>query len=142
MNVQSVKRMCRSGAWFAIVFAERCVLCYTCNKAYAGFQRVTSFLQEFARFGVQSLALFGSVARGEDQPESDVDILVEFEGRATFDRYMELVNRPCQRDATSEVCQASEAYPFQCKSSAGYDDRRYLLVSSSHPVAPYIHARH
>lgn len=46
--------------------------------------------QEFARFGVQSLALFGSVARGEDQPESDVDILVEFEGRATFDRYMEL----------------------------------------------------
>jgi len=46
--------------------------------------------QEFARFGVKSLALFGSVARDENRPESDVDILVEFEGRATFDRYMDL----------------------------------------------------
>lgn len=39
--------------------------------------------------GVKSLALFGSVARGEASPESDVDILVEFEGRATFDRFMD-----------------------------------------------------
>ncbi len=41
-------------------------------------------LQE--RFGVASLALFGSVARGEDDPESDVDVLVDFaEGsRATL----------------------------------------------------------
>ena len=46
--------------------------------------------QEFARFGVKSLALFGSVVRDESHPESDVDVLVEFEGRATFDRYMEL----------------------------------------------------
>ena len=42
------------------------------------------------KFGVKSLAVFGSVARGEAGPESDVDILVEFEGRATFDRYMGL----------------------------------------------------
>ena len=42
------------------------------------------------RFGVKSLAVFGSVARGEAGPESDVDILVEFEGRATFDRYIGL----------------------------------------------------
>lgn len=31
---------------------------------------------------VRALYLFGSVARGEDRPESDVDILVEFEPRA------------------------------------------------------------
>ncbi len=43
-----------------------------------------------ARFGVSSLAVFGSVVRGESRPESDVDILVEFEGQATFDRYMGL----------------------------------------------------
>ncbi len=42
------------------------------------------------RFGVKSLAVFGSVVRGEAGPDSDVDILVEFEGRATFDRYMGL----------------------------------------------------
>ncbi len=46
--------------------------------------------QKIAQFGARSLALFGSVVRDESQPGSDVDILVEFEGRATFDRYMEL----------------------------------------------------
>lgn len=34
---------------------------------------------EWAPFGVKSLALFGSVARDEAGPESDVDLLVEFE---------------------------------------------------------------
>lgn len=42
-------------------------------------------------FGVKSLALFGSVARDEAGPQSDVDILVEFVGRATFDRYANLL---------------------------------------------------
>lgn len=41
-------------------------------------------------FGVKSLAIFGSVARDEARPDSDVDILVEFEGLVTFDRYMDL----------------------------------------------------
>ncbi len=43
-----------------------------------------------ARFGVKSLAVFGSVARGEAAVGSDVDILVEFSGPATFDDYMDL----------------------------------------------------
>ncbi len=30
-------------------------------------------------YGVQRIALFGSVVRGEETPESDIDILVEFE---------------------------------------------------------------
>ena len=34
------------------------------------------------RFGVKSLAVFGSVARGEAKPESDVDIVVEFNPQA------------------------------------------------------------
>jgi predicted nucleotidyltransferase len=33
---------------------------------------------ELRRLGVKSLALFGSVARDEGQPQSDVDLLVEF----------------------------------------------------------------
>jgi predicted nucleotidyltransferase len=32
-----------------------------------------------ARHGARNLRVFGSVARGEDGPESDVDLLVEFE---------------------------------------------------------------
>jgi predicted nucleotidyltransferase len=34
--------------------------------------------QELTRFAVKSLAIFGSVARDEAWPDSDVDILVEF----------------------------------------------------------------
>lgn len=34
-----------------------------------------------AEFGIRSLALFGSVVRGEATPASDVDLLVEFDGR-------------------------------------------------------------
>jgi predicted nucleotidyltransferase len=38
---------------------------------------------------MKSLSLFGSVARGEERSGSDVDILVEFKGKATFDHYMD-----------------------------------------------------
>ena len=33
------------------------------------------------------MALFGSIARGTSRPDSDVDILVSFDGPATSDRY-------------------------------------------------------
>ncbi len=42
------------------------------------------------RYGVKRLALFGSVVRNEAGADSDIDVLVEFEGRATFDAYMDL----------------------------------------------------
>lgn len=41
-------------------------------------------------FGVKRLAIFGSVARGEEGPSSDLDVLVEFESSPTFDAYMDL----------------------------------------------------
>ena len=40
-----------------------------------------------SRFGVTKLALFGSTARNQASPKSDVDILVAFSGRATSIRY-------------------------------------------------------
>lgn len=42
---------------------------------------------EIAAFGLRRLALFGSVARDEAGPDSDVDVLVEFNGEPTFRRY-------------------------------------------------------
>lgn len=38
-------------------------------------------------FGVVRLALFGSTARDEARPGSDVDIVVSFDGPATSQRY-------------------------------------------------------
>lgn len=39
------------------------------------------------RFGVTRLALFGSTARGNARPDSDIDVLVDFDGPATSARY-------------------------------------------------------
>ncbi len=39
------------------------------------------------RFGVTRLALFGSAARGTARPDSDVDVLVDFDGPASSDAY-------------------------------------------------------
>ena len=41
--------------------------------------KLTAHREELRRFSVKSLAIFGSVARGEAKEGSDVDILVEFE---------------------------------------------------------------
>jgi predicted nucleotidyltransferase len=47
---------------------------------------------DFDRFGVRRLSLFGSVERGDDRPDSDVDVLVEFSDdarrRGYFRRFM------------------------------------------------------
>lgn len=38
------------------------------------------------RYGARSIRIFGSVARGEARPDSDIDFLVELEpGRSLFD---------------------------------------------------------
>jgi hypothetical protein len=41
-------------------------------------------------FGVRRIALFGSTARDEARDDSDLDILVDFEGHPTFLSYMGL----------------------------------------------------
>lgn len=43
-----------------------------------------------SRFGVRSLSLFGSVARDEARPDSDVDLLVEFLETPGLSEYMDL----------------------------------------------------
>ena len=40
-----------------------------------------------SQFGVVQLALFGSMARGTAKADSDVDVLVAFDGPATSARY-------------------------------------------------------
>jgi uncharacterized protein len=40
-----------------------------------------------SRYGVTDLALFGSTVRGTSRPDSDIDVLVSFDGPATSARY-------------------------------------------------------
>lgn len=49
-------------------------------------QRREEILRIAARYGARNVRVFGSAARGDDGPESDVDLLVEFdEDRSLFD---------------------------------------------------------
>ncbi len=46
--------------------------------------------EEIAAFGVKSLAIFGSVARNEAGPDSDVDVLVEFSIPVGYFKFFDL----------------------------------------------------
>jgi predicted nucleotidyltransferase len=53
-------------------------------------QTLAAHRDELTQMGVKTMAVFGSVARDEARLDSDVDILVEFQGPATFNGYMDL----------------------------------------------------
>lgn len=70
-----------------------------------------------ARYGVTHLALFGSTARDAAREDSDVDILVAFDGPATSDRYFgvqfyleDLLGRPV--DLVTSKALRPELRPF------------------------------
>ena len=46
--------------------------------------------QDLSRRGVRSLRLFGSTARDEASPESDVDLLVAFDAPPSYSDFMRL----------------------------------------------------
>jgi predicted nucleotidyltransferase len=56
-----------------------------CATTLAILNKLKPVLQQ--RFGVIELALFGSTVRDEATENSDVDILVSFDGVATSERY-------------------------------------------------------
>lgn len=69
------------------------------------------------RFGVVRLALFGSTARDEARPDSDVDIVVAFDGPATSQRYFGVQFSledalGCPVDLVTEKALRSELRPF------------------------------
>ena len=53
--------------------------------------RIQTHREEIRALGVEGLGLFGSFVRGEQGPESDVDLLVRFRPQEkTFDNFMGL----------------------------------------------------
>ena len=58
----------------------------TCEEILA---TIDAHADELRRLGARSLALFGSLARGEGSDSSDIDLLVELHPK-TFDAYMDV----------------------------------------------------
>lgn len=81
-----------------------------------------AFSEAKQRYGVKRLALFGSTARDEAKPDSDIDVLVEFEGKADSKRYFGLMffledkflkNNPhCSLDLVTDKALRTELRPF------------------------------
>ena len=70
-----------------------------------------------ARFGVTDIALFGSTVRGTARADSDIDVLVSFDGPATSERYFgvqffleDLLGRPV--DLVTDKALRPELRPF------------------------------
>lgn len=70
-----------------------------------------------ARYGVDRLALFGSTVRDTARVDSDIDILVSFDGPATSERYFgvqffleDLLGRPV--DLVTDRALRPELRPF------------------------------
>ncbi len=54
-------------------------------------KRLTDSFEEIRqRFSVKALSIFGSIARDQATDNSDVDVLVVFDGKANFDGFMDL----------------------------------------------------
>jgi hypothetical protein len=69
------------------------------------------------RYGVTRLALFGSTVRGEARPDSDVDIVVGFDGPATSARYFGVQfyledELGCAVDLVTEKALRAELRPY------------------------------
>ncbi|MEX1014180.1 MAG: nucleotidyltransferase family protein [Candidatus Paceibacterota bacterium] len=54
-------------------------------------QKLHQLKSEFKKFGVMEIGLFGSFVHNSQTPDSDIDILVEFDqDKKTFDNFMQL----------------------------------------------------
>lgn len=87
------------------------------NRAYAISLLTQSKPALSARYGVTRLALFGSTARDAARSDSDIDVLVAFDGPATSERYFgvqfyleDLLGSPV--DLVTEKALRPELRPF------------------------------
>jgi len=71
--------------------------------------------------GVKRIGLFGSTARGDSRPDSDVDLLIEFmEGRKTFDAFMD----------AADVLEAGFPVHVDVLTPESFDTRRRTRIES------------
>lgn len=60
------------------------------NTTESVLRQITAIRRELSdRFTVVRIGVFGSCARGDERPDSDVDVIVEL-AEPTFDHYMDL----------------------------------------------------
>ncbi len=56
-------------------------------------ERISSNAVLIRQYGISKIGLFGSYARHQEKEDSDIDLLIDFEGgKETFDNFMAICN--------------------------------------------------
>ena len=76
------------------------------------------------RRGVRHLAVFGSVARGDDRPDSDVDVAVEIEANRSFSLIRMEETRLFLKDALRRRVDLGEVDSFRPQVRAVFERER------------------
>jgi len=87
-------------------------------------QRLAAEEPELRRRGVRHLAVFGSVARGDDGPDSDVDVAVEIEAGRSFSLIRMEETRLLLEDALRRPVDLGEVDSFRPKVRAAFERER------------------
>lgn len=84
-------------------------------------RRLKAEESELRRRGVRHLAVFGSVARGDDRPDSDIDIAVEIEPGRSFSLIRMEETRLLLEDALGRSVDLGETDSFRPQVRAAFE---------------------
>ncbi len=89
--------------------------------------RLAAAEPELRRRGVRHLAVFGSVARGEDRPDSDIDVAVEIEAGRSFSLFRMEETRLFLEDALVRPVDLGEIVSFRPQVRAAFNRERVAI---------------
>ncbi|MFO1028345.1 MAG: nucleotidyltransferase domain-containing protein [Acetobacteraceae bacterium] len=90
-------------------------------------QRLATQEPELRRRGIRHLAVFGSVARGEDRPDSDIDLAVEIEPGRSFSLIRMEETRLLLEDTLRRKVDLGEVDSFRPQVRAAFERERVIL---------------
>jgi uncharacterized protein len=90
-------------------------------------QQLAAKEPELRRRGVRHLAVFGSIARGDDRPDSDVDVAVEIEPDRSFSLIRMEETRLFLEDALRRRVDLGEVGSFRPRVRAAFERERVAI---------------
>jgi predicted nucleotidyltransferase len=90
-------------------------------------QQLAAEEPELRRRGVRHLAVFGSIARGDDRPDSDVDVAVEIEPNRSFSLIRMEETRLFLEDALRRPVDLGEVDSFRPQVRAAFERERVAI---------------
>ena len=97
------------------------------NTLDAVRQQLAAEEPELRRRGVRHLAVFGAVARGDDRPDSDIDLAVEIEAGRSFSLFRMEETRLFLEDALRRRVDLGEIDSFHPQVRAAFERERVAI---------------